>query len=145
MRLRVGVYTPKCKLHPFAGTTCIADSMSRYFQSLDKRSKERYVLKLEVAGLTIKEDPYLPERDTEWSSDVRNWPKIEYADILSYFITRPGTFTLKQLTSRRQLEAYNYFQNNHVRTVFSSACNDGKCAVIKAKVNPSQKLPEKLG
>ena len=82
MRLRVGVYTPTCKLHPFAGTACIADSISRYFQSLDERNKERYVLKLELAGLTIKEGPYLLERDTEWSSDVRNWPKIEYTDSL---------------------------------------------------------------
>ena len=116
--------------------------MSNYYQSLDKASKERYTLKLEVAGLTIEDDPYSPKRGSEWSSDVRYWPKVEYADIFSYFITRPGTFTLQQLTSWRQLEAYNCFKNNYVRTVFSSACDGGRCVVLKAKVNPSQRLPD---
>ena len=64
-------------------------------------------MELEVAGLAIKDDPYSPSRSGEWSSDVRYWPKIEYADIFSYFIARPGTFTFQQLASWRKLEAYN--------------------------------------
>ena len=116
--------------------------MSSYFQALDKNSKERYQQKLELVGISLNDDPYSPDRSGEWSSDVRYWPKIEYGDIFSYFISRPGTFTLQQLTSWRQLEAYNYFKNNHVRTVFSSTCDAGRCVVLKAKVNPSQRAPD---
>lgn len=58
------------------------------------------------------------------------------------FISQPGTFTLQQSPSWRQLEAYNYFKNNYVRTVFCSVCNGGRCVVVKAKVNPSQKSPD---
>ena len=115
---------------------------SAYFHGLDRPSQERYILELEVAGLAIKDDPYSPSRSGEWSSDVRYWPKIEYADIFSYFIARPGTFTFQQLASWRQLEAYNYFKNNYVQTIFSATCDSGRSVVLRAKVNPSQRTPD---
>ena len=116
--------------------------MSSYYQGLEKKTKERYELKLKVAGLSLQDDPYSPDRSGQWSIELVWWPKIEYGDIFSYFISRPGTFTLQQLTSWRQLEAYNYFKNNYVRTVFSSVCDGDRCVVVKAKVNPSQKSPD---
>lgn len=114
--------------------------MSTYFHGLDSESRERYRKKLEAANLSVADDPYLPRKDVEWRSDMGCWPKIEYPDIFTYFINRPGTFTLQQLSSWRQLEAYNYFKNNYVRTVFSQSC--GKLVIIKAKVNPSQRSPD---
>ena len=116
--------------------------MSSYFQGLPKDARDRYEQKLFLSGLSLEEDPYSPNRSGEWSPDVAKWPSIEYGDIFSYFISRPGTFTMEQLASWKQLEAYNYFKNNHVRTVFSSACKDGRSVVLKAKVNPSQNSPE---
>ena len=80
---------------------------SAYFHRLDRSSQERYILKLEVAGLAIKDDPYSPSRSGERNSDICYWMKIKYADILSYFNARPGTFTCEQSFSWRQLEAYN--------------------------------------
>ena len=116
--------------------------MSTYFEDLDKPTQERYILKLELAGLTIQDDPYSPSRSGQWSSDVSHWPRIEHGDIFGYFITRPGTYTLQQLASWRQLEAYNYFKNNYVQTILSSRCDGGRSTVLKAKVNPSQRSPE---
>ena len=133
----VGAYALKCELHPLVGKSSTGRIMSSYFQVLDKSSKKRYQQKPELARISLKDDPYSPDRSGEWSSDVRYWPKIEYGDIFLYFISRPGTFTLQQLTSRRQLEAYNYFKNNHVRTVLSSTCDAGRCVVQKSKVHPS--------
>ena len=82
------------------------------------------------------------EGNAKWSPDVARWPKIEYGDIFSYFISRPGTFTLQQLASWKLLEAYNYFKNNYVRTVFSAVFCGDSLVVLKAKVNPSQKAHE---
>ena len=84
-----------------------------------------YISTCELYGLTIEDAPYSPSRSGEWSSDVRLWPQIEYGDIFSYFITRPGTFTLQQLASWRQLEAYSYFKNNYVQSIFTSSCDSG--------------------
>ena len=115
--------------------------MSSYFIGLDKPAKDRYKQKLELAGLKLQDDPYqADEGSKKWSSDVTRWPKVEHGDIFAYFITRPGTFTLQQLASWKQLEAYNYFKNNYVRTVFS--CVRGNMVVLKAKVNPSQNSPD---
>ena len=41
------------------------------------------------------------------------------------------------------MDAYNSFQAGHVRTVFSHQFGPGKKMVLlKAKVNPSQRLPD---
>ena len=52
---------------------------------------------LEFTGLAIKDDPYSPtcSRSCERSSDIRYWTKIEYVNIFSYFIAKPGTFNFK--------------------------------------------------
>ena len=82
------------------------------------------------------------QQGRRWSPDVAPWPSIGYGDFFSYFISTPATFTMEQLASWKQLKACNYLKNNHVRTVFSSACKDGRSVVLKAKVNSSQNSPE---
>ena len=117
--------------------------MSVYFESLSADGKKRYREKLETAGLTVNDDPYSsnPERFT---LDMAKWPKIEYGHIFSYFITRPGTYTQQELVAWKQMEAYNYFQSGYVRTVLCRRFGTGResSAVLKAKVNPSQRSPD---
>lgn len=50
----------------------------------------------------------------------------------------------EQLLSWKQLEAYNYFQTGYVRTLLASVfgSGSGRCVVLKAKVNLSQRAPE---
>ena len=70
--------------------------------------------------------------------------KIEYGHIFGYFISRPGVYTQEQLLSWKQLDAFNYFEAGYVRTVFSMGFGHagGRCVLLKAKVNPSQRSPD---
>ena len=78
--------------------------------------KVRYKDKLGKVGISIEDDPYLS--NANFLSDMVAWPCVEYGHIFSYLITRPGVYTLEQLLSWKQLEGYNYFQSNYVRTVW---------------------------
>ncbi len=84
--------------------------MSTYFESLKDKEKERYAEKLSFVGLSIEDDPYLPESEGKFKADMTTWPTIEYGHIFVYFIRRPGVYSQEQLMSWKQLEAFNYFQ-----------------------------------
>ena len=118
--------------------------MSGYFQSLDWQGKKRYKEKLEIAGLSLDDDPYCVHE--KFNSDMTSWPKIEYGHIFAYFVTRPGTYTQQELVSWKQMEAYNYFESGYVRTVLCTTFAAGKDrrVVLKAKVNPSQRSPDNV-
>ena len=117
---------------------------SSYFKSLDAKVKERYREKLSCVGLSIQDDPYLPTNDARFVNDMATWPRIEFGHIFAYFITRPGVYTQEQLLSWKQLDAFNYYQEGYVRTVFPFGFGHrGKSLVmLKAKVNPSQRSPD---
>ena len=93
--------------------------MSEYYESLDGKAKARYKKKLELAGLTLQNDPYAPVNQEKFK-DMAAWPQLEYGHIIIFclliFIRRPGVYT-QQLLSWKQLDAYNYFQSGYVRTV----------------------------
>ena len=92
--------------------------MSEYYESLDDEAKERYSRKLELAGLGLQNDPYVPANHEKFKDDMATWPPLEYDYIFGYFIRRPGVYTQEQLLSWKQLDAYNYFQNGYVRMVY---------------------------
>ena len=58
-----------------------------YFQCLGGDEKARYEAKLEKVGVVIGDDSF--------SSDMVQWPCVEYGHIFSYLITRPGVYTLE--------------------------------------------------
>ena len=117
--------------------------MSEYYKSLGTSEKARYVAKLEAVGLTLEDDPYAKESGGKFETDMTSWPPLEYGHIFGYFITRPGVYTLEQLLSWKQLEGYNYFQSNYVRSVYTRRVGNGGATlyVLKAYVNPSQRTP----
>lgn len=127
-----------CKL-PLGESVVQPLDMSSYF----KPAKDRYKQKLELAGLKLQDGPYLADEGSKSGAlTCHVGPKSSmHGNIFAYFIKRPGTFTLQQLASWKQLEAYNYFKNNYVRTVYSSGCGSD-VIVLKAKVNPSQSSPD---
>ena len=90
----------------------------------------------------VKNDPYSPrnERRVKLGRGLLAQARVWWH--LSYFMSKPGTFKLQQLTFWRQLEAYNYFKNSHVRPGFSSTRDSGWFVVLMAKVNPSQRAPD---
>ena len=119
--------------------------MSEYYNGLKNTAKSRYREKLQSVGLTIEDDPYIPENRKNYLSDNMSlWPKVEYGHIFAYFIERPGVYTQQQLLSWKQLESYNYFQNGYVGTIFvwQFGQGDAKSCLLKAFVNPSQKAPQ---
>ena len=62
--------------------------------------------------------------------------------IYIYLIDTKGKFTKESLKAYMPLEAYNYFYNGYVQTVYYYTVSQGIC-VLKARVNPSQKAQDK--
>ena len=108
---------------------------------LDAVAKKRYTEKLTLLDMNVDEDPY---QITNFVDDMTLWPPVTYGDIFCYFIDRPGVYTRQQLLQWRSLEAYNYFQSGHVRTVEIWVAKSDFC-VLKALVNPVQIEPTMLG
>lgn len=108
---------------------------SSYLSSLNYTAKKRYLEKLKKGGFNL-EDPFSIQ-DEKWSEDLSQWPELEFGDIYGYLIDTKGTYTKEKLRAYKSLDAYNYFFNGYVRTVYhiSHAGHD----ILKAKVNPSQR------
>ena len=75
--------------------------MNDYCNSLGFTEKERYIAKLEIVGLTLERDPYLPANAGSFvtDTDMTGWPQLECGHIFAYFIGCPGTYMLEQLPS----------------------------------------------
>ena len=112
---------------------------SSYFSSLNYTAKKRYLEKLKKGSFSV-EDPFSID-DGQWLEDLSQWPELEFGDIYSYLIDTKATYTKEKLRAYKSLDAYNYFFNGHVRTVYhlSRSSHD----ILKAKVNPSQRSADK--
>ena len=88
-------------------------SYSSYFASLTYTAQKRYVEKLKEFFL---EDPFAIA-DDRWSEDLSKWPDVEFDDVYTYLIDTKGVYTEESLKAYKSLEAYNYYENGHVRTV----------------------------
>ena len=116
--------------------------ISDYLLSIDPIAKKMYLKRLEVLGLTEKDDPYLEENQLKQFSDSMSaWPRSsmdKYMD--GYFIRRPGVYSQQELLDWKSLQAYNFFQSGFVQTVLTWTVNS-LLGVVTAKVNPSMKSP----
>ena len=86
-------------------------------------------------------DPYSIADDLQVDNPAK-WPNLEFGDIYVYLINTKGMYTKESLKAYKSLEAYNYFYNGYVQTVHHYTLTQGIC-VLKARVNPSQKAPDK--
>ncbi len=109
-----------------------------YCSSLGPIAKKRYCEKLTINGRQLP-DPY-EIANKNWSDETKNWPNIGFGDIYSYLIDSKGPYTKESLKAFKSLEAYNYFYNGYVRTVYLYFDND--VYIFKARVNPSQKAAD---
>lgn len=92
------------------------EERSSYFSSLNYTAKKRYLEKLKEGGF-ILEDPFSIQ-DDQWTEDLSQWPELEYGDIYGYLIDTKGIYTKETLRAYKSLDAYNYFFNGYVRTVY---------------------------
>ena len=116
---------------------CISND-SKYFTSLNYSSRKQYLEKLKINGQVLK-DPYSID-EVNWSKDMTQWPELQFGDVYTNLINTEGQFTKEKLKAYKSLDAYNYFYNGYVRTVFF--CHSGDFSTLKARVIPSQRAPE---
>ena len=114
-----------------------AAMLSQYFYSLDYTARKRYLEKLKVDGETLP-DPYGITEDL-WLDDVTKWPSVEFGDLYTYLIDTKGPFTKEKLKAYKSLEAYSYFHDGYVRTVYYYGSSSSRFVILRAEVNPSQK------
>lgn len=115
------------------------EATSQYFCTLNYTAKKHYLEKLKKGGFPL-EDPFAIE-DEQWSEDLTKWPEVEHGDIHNYLIETKGIYTQEKLKAYKSLDAFNYYINGYVRTVYH--LSRGGHSVLKAKVNPSQKTADK--
>ena len=72
--------------------------MSDYLLSIDRVSKKRYLKRLELLGLTEKDDPYLEDNQLKrFLNRMSAWPQIEYGHIFGYCIKKPDVYSQPEL------------------------------------------------
>lgn len=114
--------------------------MSAYVSSLDPIARERYAEKMKLLGLSELEDLYVLWAKDKFVDSMDLWPPVEFGHIFCYFVERPGVFTKSELMQWKSLEAFNYFQSGHVRTVKVYKAQSSR--ILMAFVNSSQNSPE---
>jgi len=60
------------------------------------------------------------------------WPDVEFGNIYNHLIKSKRVYTEESLAAYKSLEAYNYYKNGHVRTVFHFAVS-GHYNILKAR------------
>ena len=113
------------------------NEFSSYFASSTYITQKQYMEKLKRFHL---EDPFAIA-DEWWSEDLLKWPDVEFGNVYTYLIDTKGVYTEESLAAYKSLEAYNYYENRHVRTVYHLSTSN-HYSVLKAKVNPSQNSPD---
>lgn len=113
---------------------------SDYFNSLDYEAQKRYIAKLTVCEEDLPDLYGIP--DGMRLDDTTKWPSLEFGDLYMYLIESKGSYMKENLRAYKSLEAYNYFYNGYVRTVYYYGVSSSKFCILKAKVNPSQKAAE---
>ena len=116
--------------------------MSNYYTSLACEAQKRYTSKLMLDGDDVcLPDPYNISSDL-WLNDVTEWPNLEFGDLFMYLIDTEGIYTKEKLKAYKSLDAYNYYFNGYVHTVYYYGLPKWKMCVLKAMVNPSQRSAE---
>ena len=103
--------------------------ISKYFTSLEFTARKRYLEKLKVDGREL-DDPFRIDED-QWSEDLTQWPELEFGDLYTYLIDSEGVYTKEKLKAYKSLDAYNYYHNGYVRTVYHFAADEW--SILKAK------------
>jgi len=86
-----------------------------YQDSLDSASRVRYQKKLQLLGL--QQCPYAVNKSC-LIDDVGCWPPVSWPEVHEYLVNSVGQFTNAAMKAYKSLEAYKYYSDGWVQTVF---------------------------
>ena len=84
-------------------------------ESLDEASKTCYKDKIIIIIVNDK-DPYCLSKD-DWSVDASLFPPVTFPDVFMYLIHTKSPYTMQELKSNKNLDAYNHVTSGWVRDV----------------------------
>ena len=109
---------------------------SKYFKSLDKKDRERYLDKTEVIGHI---DPYTLKRDT--FEDVSHWPNVEHNDIFHYLVYTTSFISAQEMRAYKSLQSYDFFISGWVQDVSCTTINGKSVVIGKVSCSTSFLIP----
>jgi predicted NodU family carbamoyl transferase len=74
-------------------------------------------------------------KDEIWSSDVKNWPKVDLVQIFSFVLSRKEQ-DIAFVGHYKTQKAYSYYQSGFDDTIYCASLNGTK--VVKSRVSPSE-------
>lgn len=115
---------------------------SRYLATLQPQDRKRFQEKLKyvVDGeLLAIQNPYESWNAPSWSDKPTAWPEIEFGDLWTYLVEKPGPFTEAKMKAYKSLEAHEYFVSRKVGVVYSREVKEKTgIFILKAEVRPGQ-------
>ncbi|XP_071177650.1 uncharacterized protein [Mytilus edulis] len=105
-------------------------------QEQQSKLKTEYANRLKEANI---DDPR-SLKDDDWSSDVKEWPKIDLGKIFSFILSKKEQ-DMDFIGHYKTQKAYSYYQSGFVDTVFCATLNGSQ--IIKSHVTPSQSIRNK--
>ena len=89
-------------------------SLRGYRDSLSAENRQLYDQKLKFTAVI---DPYAIS-DNFYSQSLKEWPEIEFPDIVNYLMFSTSKVTKEQLKAYKSLQSYQYFVAGWVRCIF---------------------------
>ncbi|CAC5370027.1 unnamed protein product [Mytilus coruscus] len=131
------------------GLQCMGNKqqlVSRCFVAWESNIPLRYSEQEQLSKLKTEYDNRLQEaniddprslKDDDWSSDVKEWPKIDLGKIYSFILSKKEQ-DMDFIGHYKTQKAYSYYQSGIVDTVFCATLNGSQ--IIKSHVTPSQSV-----
>ena len=76
-------------------------------------------------------------KDEAWSSDVKNWPKVDLGQIFSFVLSRKEK-NMDFVGHNKTQKTYSYYQSGFVDSIYFTSLNGTK--EVKSRVSPSQSI-----
>ncbi|CAN7943128.1 unnamed protein product [Ixodes pacificus] len=115
---------------------------SSYFRKLEEPARNRYREKLTIAGEELPDPLDADVRKNVFSTDARQWPRLEIGDIYVYLVEGICFYTREQFKSYKLEDSYNLFLSGKVRDAcsFGATIENARIVLITGQVEASQTL-----
>ncbi|CAN7999207.1 unnamed protein product [Ixodes pacificus] len=115
---------------------------SSYFRKLEEPARNRYREKLTIAGEELPDPLDADVRKNVFSTDARQWPRLEIGDIYVYLVEGICFYTREQFKSYKLEDGYNLFLSGKVRDAcsFGATIENARIVLITGQVEASQTL-----